>query len=260
MLMSRRLKNKLLVARWEKSLVNCIKECMFVSKCKSVNYIRRFLLCELNEDSSVVDDSDLIRDGMSIHVDLQYRLTVCYFCVLCDTLFPNNSYFEFLFKTSINMIYERYNEPLDVTLACITKWYFKIKCSRFWLTTCSWCLEGPFSYKPLAFPWGTNCAPLLVDILWYPKEPEFIYTLSSKGRKHPASHFSFTYRYITIWCVVYQLSSSLIRPPKTREQGDRRERQKNIKLGYTPISLTMTVISWQTWRFKFPNTKSSFCN
>ena len=161
--MSRRLKNKLLVARREKSLANCIKECMFITKCKSVNYIRRFLLCELNEDSSVVDNSGLIKDGMSIHVDLQYRLTVCYFCVLCDTIFPNNSYFEFLFKTSINMIYQHY-DPLDVPLVCIPKCYFEIICSRFWLTTCWWVWKGPFHFP--VHRWHSHGVPIARHFLW----------------------------------------------------------------------------------------------
>ena len=43
---------------------------------------------------------------------------------------------------------------------------------------------------------GTNCAPLLTDILFYSYEAEFIQSLLSTSRKQLASRFNFTYRYI----------------------------------------------------------------
>ena len=45
---------------------------------------------------------------------------------------------------------------------------------------------------------GTNCAPLLADIFLYSYEAEFIQSLLSTGRKHLASRFKFTYRYMYI--------------------------------------------------------------
>ena len=74
--MSRRLTNKIVFARQGISLVDCVRECMSVSRCKSVNYIRRLLLCELNKEPGTSDDADFIKEATSIHVNLQYWLTV----------------------------------------------------------------------------------------------------------------------------------------------------------------------------------------
>ena len=43
---------------------------------------------------------------------------------------------------------------------------------------------------------GTNCAPLLADIFLYSYEANFIQSLLSTGKKHLASRFNLTYRYI----------------------------------------------------------------
>ena len=43
---------------------------------------------------------------------------------------------------------------------------------------------------------GTNCAPLLADIFLYSCEEDFIQSLLSTGKKHLASRFNLTYRYI----------------------------------------------------------------
>ena len=43
---------------------------------------------------------------------------------------------------------------------------------------------------------GTNCAPLLADIFLYSYEADFIQSLLSTGKKHLASLFNLTYRYI----------------------------------------------------------------
>ena len=53
-----------------------------------------------------------------------------------------------------------------------------------------------FSRQTGGIPMGTNCAPLLADILLYSYEAEFIYSLLSKGKKPLASRFNLTYRYI----------------------------------------------------------------
>ena len=45
-------------------------------------------------------------------------------------------------------------------------------------------------------PMGTNCAPLLADIFLYSYEADFIQSLLSTGKKHLASRFNLTYRYI----------------------------------------------------------------
>ena len=43
---------------------------------------------------------------------------------------------------------------------------------------------------------GTNCAPLLANIFLYSYEADFIQSMLSAGKKHLASRFNFTYRYI----------------------------------------------------------------
>ena len=43
---------------------------------------------------------------------------------------------------------------------------------------------------------GTNCAPLLADIFLYLYEADFVQSLLSTGKKHSASRFNLTYRYI----------------------------------------------------------------
>ena len=50
---------------------------------------------------------------------------------------------------------------------------------------------------------GTNCAPLLADIVLYSYEVEFIQSLLSTGRKRLASQFHFTYRYIVDVLSIY---------------------------------------------------------
>ena len=48
----------------------------------------------------------------------------------------------------------------------------------------------------VGIPMGTNCAPLLVDIILYSCKAEFIQCLLSTWKKKLASQFNFTYRYI----------------------------------------------------------------
>ena len=48
----------------------------------------------------------------------------------------------------------------------------------------------------VGIPIGTNCAPLLADIFLYSYEADFVQSLLSTGKKHLASRFNLTYRYI----------------------------------------------------------------
>ena len=50
--------------------------------------------------------------------------------------------------------------------------------------------------QTVGIPMGTNCAPLLADIFLYSYEADFIQSLLSTGKKHLASRFNLTYRYI----------------------------------------------------------------
>ena len=51
-------------------------------------------------------------------------------------------------------------------------------------------------FQTVGIPMGTNCAPLLADIFLYSYEADFIQSLLSSGKKHLASRFNLTYRYI----------------------------------------------------------------
>ena len=50
--------------------------------------------------------------------------------------------------------------------------------------------------QTVGIPMGKNCAPLLADIFLYSYEADFIQSLLSTGKKHLASRFNLTYRYI----------------------------------------------------------------
>ena len=55
---------------------------------------------------------------------------------------------------------------------------------------------GKVFQQTVGIPMGTNCAPLLADIFLYSHETDFIQSLLSTGKKHLASRFNLTYRYI----------------------------------------------------------------
>ena len=55
---------------------------------------------------------------------------------------------------------------------------------------------GKVFRQTVGIPMGTNCAPLLADIFLYSYEADFIQSLLSTGKKHLASQFNLTYRYI----------------------------------------------------------------
>ena len=55
---------------------------------------------------------------------------------------------------------------------------------------------GKVFQQTVGIPMGTNCAPLLADIFLYSHEADFIQSLLSTGKKHLASRFNLTYRYI----------------------------------------------------------------
>ena len=55
---------------------------------------------------------------------------------------------------------------------------------------------GKVFQQTVGIPMGTNCAPLLADIFLYSYEAGFIQSLLSTGKKHLASRFNLTYRYI----------------------------------------------------------------
>ena len=56
--------------------------------------------------------------------------------------------------------------------------------------------SGKVFQQTVGIPMGTNCAPLLTDIFLYSYDAEFIQSLLSRKKKHLASRFNLTYRYI----------------------------------------------------------------
>ena len=79
-------------------------------------------------------------------------------------------------------------------------------------TILSWTCHvyGPFEFRTslgtsillfqqtVGIPIGTDCAPLLADIFLYWYEADFMQSLLSTGKKHLASRFNLTYRYIDV--------------------------------------------------------------
>ena len=57
---------------------------------------------------------------------------------------------------------------------------------------------GRIFQQTIGIPMGTNCAPLLADLLlyMYSYEAEFVQSLLKVGKKDLAQQFNFTYRYI----------------------------------------------------------------
>ena len=55
---------------------------------------------------------------------------------------------------------------------------------------------GKVFQQTVGIPMGTNCAPLLADLFLYSYEADFVQSLFSTGKKHLASRFNLTYRYI----------------------------------------------------------------
>ena len=55
---------------------------------------------------------------------------------------------------------------------------------------------GKVFQQTVGIPMGTNCAPLLADMFLYSYEADFVQSLLSTGKKHLASRFNLTYRYI----------------------------------------------------------------
>ena len=55
---------------------------------------------------------------------------------------------------------------------------------------------GKVFQQTVGIPMGTNCAPLHAEIFLYSYEMDFIQSLLSTGKKHLASRFNLTYRYI----------------------------------------------------------------
>ena len=67
----------------------------------------------------------------------------------------------------------------------------------------SWFLPKKVFQQTVGIPMGKNCAPLLADIFLYSYQADFVQSLLSTGKKHLASRFNFTYRYIR-WCIVHK--------------------------------------------------------
>ena len=55
---------------------------------------------------------------------------------------------------------------------------------------------GRIFQQTIGIPMGTNCAPLLADLILYSYEADFVQSILKAGKKHLAQQFNFTYRYI----------------------------------------------------------------
>ena len=55
---------------------------------------------------------------------------------------------------------------------------------------------GTLFQQVVGIPMGTNCAPLLADLILYSYESEFLQKLVKDKKIHEARAFNFTYRYI----------------------------------------------------------------
>ena len=60
---------------------------------------------------------------------------------------------------------------------------------------------GRIFQQTIRIPMGTNCAPLLADLLLYSFEAEFVKSLLHAGKKHLAQQLNFTYIYIDNYCL-----------------------------------------------------------
>jgi hypothetical protein len=56
--------------------------------------------------------------------------------------------------------------------------------------------EGELFQQVVGITMDTNCAPLLVDLLLYSYESEFLEKIVKENKIHEARAFNFTYRYI----------------------------------------------------------------
>ena len=56
--------------------------------------------------------------------------------------------------------------------------------------------SGRIFQQTIRIPMGTNCAPLLSDLVLYSYEAEFVQSIFKAGKKHLAQQFNFTYRYM----------------------------------------------------------------
>ena len=56
--------------------------------------------------------------------------------------------------------------------------------------------EGALFQQVVGITMDTNCTPLLVDLLLYSYESEFLEKIAKENKIHEARAFNFTYRYI----------------------------------------------------------------
>ena len=126
-------------------------------------------------------------------------------------------------------------------------------------------LAGKVFQQTVGIPMGTNCAPLLADIFLYSYEADFIQSLLSTGKKHLASRFNLTYRYIDDVLSIKQPRIRKLSGPDvscwTWDQGHNREHH----FCFLP---RFTTVDWEGWStshfdlrqtrwFQFPHHKLS---
>ena len=124
---------------------------------------------------------------------------------------------------------------------------------------------GKVFQQTVGIPMGTNCAPLLADIFLYSCEADFIQSLLFTGKKHLASRFNLTYRYIddvlSINNPEFENYLGQMYPGWTWDQGHHREHHFCLLPRFTSVD-------WEGWStshfhlrqarwFQFPHHKLS---
>ena len=124
---------------------------------------------------------------------------------------------------------------------------------------------GKVLQQIVGIPTGTNCAPLLADIIHYSYEAEYIQSLLSTGRKQLASRFNFTYRYIDdVLSINNPEFENYLGQMYPVELEIKDTTESNTSTSYLDLLLSIerdgqlhTSIYEKTWRFQFPHHKFS---
>ena len=121
----------------------------------------------------------------------------------------------FNYSDNSNSLVQLCFEPVNYGLKCVVLGYNSTYCSNkiqkgktcyseqqvinmleFLIDNIIVSFGGTLFQQVVGIPMGTNCAPLLADLLLYSYESEFLQKLVKDKKIHEARDFNFTYRYI----------------------------------------------------------------
>ena len=104
---------------------------------------------------------------------------------------------------------------------------------------------GKVFQQTVGIPMGTNCAPLLADIFLYSYEADFIQSLLSTGKKHLASRFNLTYRYIDdVLSINNPEFENYLGQMYPAEQGHHQGHHREHHFRFLP---RFTSVDWEGW-------------